>query len=85
MTARANGQIRRQRCAAARRLATIPVPAAVDLGMHGQLVELVIRDEQDTALARVHAVGSRDRRPYLNLDVLAAVANRNPVLGAEAG
>lgn len=55
------------------------------LGVVGHFFELVVSGEQDPELFRADAIGSRDARPHLNLDVLAAVAQRDPVLGAEAG
>ena len=58
--------------------------AALTVGVLGHFVELVVGGEQDAVLARAHAVRSRYGRPGLNLDVLAGVAQRDPVLGTEA-
>ena len=58
--------------------------AALTLWVLRHFVELVVSSEQDAAFARAHAVRSRYGRPGLNLDVLAGVAQRDPVLGTEA-
>jgi len=85
LATRADRQLGRQRRTTPGRLAAVPVLTAFSLGVGGNLVELVLADEQYPALARAHAVRRGDARPGLNLDVLAAVAQRNPGLGAEAG
>ncbi len=58
---------------------------AFTLGVEGNLVELVLTDEQYPPLPRAHAIRRGDLGPSLNLDVLAAVAQRDPALGAETG
>ena len=57
----------------------------LSLGVDSNLIELVLADEQYPTRTRAHAVRRGDVRPRLNLDVLAAVSQRNPALGAEAG
>jgi len=60
-----------------------PVLADVHLGVHRHLIDLGVGHHEYAALARAHAIGGCDGRPGLNLDVLAGIANRDPVFRTE--
>ena len=60
-------------------------PMLPDVGVRvdGDLIEFRVGGEQQAILAGAQPIRGCNDRPRLNLDVLAAVANRHPLLGTE--